>query len=662
MHLKIKKVIIWPKNDELQPREIQLKTDSINVVVGDSKTGKSSIISIIDYCLGSSKCLIPVGPIRDYSQWFGILIEINSGEVLLARKEPGLQSSTDLMYIEEGKNISIPTIIEESNINRNTIVNKLSAIDGLPRSNFSTEETVKPQDEKPSFRDFLSFCFQPQHIIANPFTLFYKADTIEHKLKLKNIIPLSIGIITSEVLEAEKRIQRLEQLIREKNNVLAEKRKIKAAWDLEIKSNYLSAFEFGILSTRAPIVNIESLSSEDCIFYLREACTNINLKTDILIENGLADKVQKYIISLRKKEEKLLERLDFLKIKSRQYDEFYQISINYKRSVNSQIGRLEPTGWLAKKMEAKGKHNCPICDSENITAKENVEALVNSINSLNSKISHIDNSMGLVDKEINEINNEILEVENQCNNVRVEIYKLSRENSQIENRLKSIENTYRLVGKIEENIKNYDQVSAGSDLILEIQKLKEEVDAIKKAIDYNGKDERKKYAISSISNLMKKYNKILDIEKYENPTELDLSNLTLNIFSGNRKDYLWEIGSGSNWMGYHISCILAMHEFFLKLKYNYVPSFIVFDQPSQVYFPETIRDDEGKQLNSDDIVRVKYIFNALSEYMSTTKNVTQIILLEHAAKEIWSEIPNTYFVEGERWKSDHALIPNEWFE
>ena len=37
----------------------------------------------------------------------------------------------------------------------------------------------------PSFRDMAAFNFQPQHIIANPYTLFFKADTTEHREKLK---------------------------------------------------------------------------------------------------------------------------------------------------------------------------------------------------------------------------------------------------------------------------------------------------------------------------------------------------------------------------------------------------------------------------------------------------------------------------------------------
>ncbi|GEM_PF-2071909 len=38
-----------------------------------------------------------------------------------------------------------------------------------------------------------AFNFQPQHIVANPYTLFSKADTTEHREKLRAIFPLVPG-------------------------------------------------------------------------------------------------------------------------------------------------------------------------------------------------------------------------------------------------------------------------------------------------------------------------------------------------------------------------------------------------------------------------------------------------------------------------------------
>jgi len=76
MQFYLEKVILWPVNKENKIEEINFFTDKINVIHGRSGTGKSSIISIIDYCLGASRCSIPVGLIRDEVEWFGVVLVI----------------------------------------------------------------------------------------------------------------------------------------------------------------------------------------------------------------------------------------------------------------------------------------------------------------------------------------------------------------------------------------------------------------------------------------------------------------------------------------------------------------------------------------------------------------------------------------------------------
>ena len=87
---------------------VEFQPGLVNVITGGSKTGKSAIIPIVDYCLGADKCTVPVGPIREACSWFGILLRSEHGRHLLARREPGEQQSTGNMYLLEGDEISIP--------------------------------------------------------------------------------------------------------------------------------------------------------------------------------------------------------------------------------------------------------------------------------------------------------------------------------------------------------------------------------------------------------------------------------------------------------------------------------------------------------------------------------------------------------------------------
>ena len=53
----IKSIIIFDKNGE--KRVVPLK-QGVNIITGESKTGKSALVEIIDYCLCSTRCTMPV--------------------------------------------------------------------------------------------------------------------------------------------------------------------------------------------------------------------------------------------------------------------------------------------------------------------------------------------------------------------------------------------------------------------------------------------------------------------------------------------------------------------------------------------------------------------------------------------------------------------------
>jgi hypothetical protein len=188
MLLQIKEVILWPRDTSTAPRRLRFNSGRVNVISGASKTGKSALIPIVDYCLGLDSCGIPVGIIRQACDWFGVLISTTEGEKLLARREPGEQRSTGDMFILEGRRVDIPDVIEMKNASVALVRRKLDQLARLTNLGFD-QESVSGFRQRPSFRDLMAFCFQPQNVIANPDVLFFKADTYEHREKLRTIFP-----------------------------------------------------------------------------------------------------------------------------------------------------------------------------------------------------------------------------------------------------------------------------------------------------------------------------------------------------------------------------------------------------------------------------------------------------------------------------------------
>src|SRR4051794_529312 len=108
MEFQIRAIILWPRKPGLKPRPLFFDLSSVNVITGASKTGKSAIVPIIDYCLGAEKCAIPVGVIRERCEWFGVLVQTAEGQKLFARREPGSQATTGDMFYLQAREVVIP--------------------------------------------------------------------------------------------------------------------------------------------------------------------------------------------------------------------------------------------------------------------------------------------------------------------------------------------------------------------------------------------------------------------------------------------------------------------------------------------------------------------------------------------------------------------------
>ena len=155
------------------------------------------------------------------------------------------------------------------------------------------------------------------------------------------------------------------------------------------------------------------------------------------------------------------------------------------------------------------------------------------------------------------------------------------------------------------------------------------------------------------------------LERSDEQISLSIKDLNL-VFSGgqpSRRDLLSELGSGENWMGYHLATFLALHEFLASLPNSPVAKFLVIDQPSQVYFPAQILDEhaDGNRpgLNDKDKEATRRIFEVLAHGISRIGESFQVIVTEHADEDIWGGIPGVTL--SARWRGEgNYLIPGDW--
>ncbi|NNG35297.1 DUF3732 domain-containing protein [Nakamurella aerolata] len=117
------------------------------------------------------------------------------------------------------------------------------------------------------------------------------------------------------------------------------------------------------------------------------------------------------------------------------------------------------------------------------------------------------------------------------------------------------------------------------------------------------------------------------------------------------------IGSGMSWVGYHLTAYLALQEYFIEMN-RPVPRFIVFDQPSQAFFPRdrTTGGDVAK-LSDTDRDNTRKLYKLMYNAVAQSEGRLQIIAFDHA------DFSDPWFQESiiELWYDGTALIPREWY-
>ncbi len=659
MEMKIKSIILWPKDTSKDKREIKFETDKVNVITGQSQTGKSALIPIIDYCLGSNKCAIPVRTIRDTVEWFEILIDLGFTQMLLARREPGDQDQTSDMYMHES--ISIKEIRRPYKIcNTDAVKSRLNELSGLSNLDFEDADIQTSFKNPPSIRDMSAFEFQPQHIIANPYTLFFKADTFEHQEKLKTIFPLVLGIIDNKVLKLKRELKDSEKILKIKQKELDAKKVAVDAWLANIKAFYSYGKELGLLPDAPDSFSMVGSSLQEYLNYLKSIPQYISKLYLPEIEEGNTERSVDWLTELKRKEDEVAHEIEIRRNKLSKMHRLFMAEKNYESALIIQQHRLEGANWFSDKLSENP--SCPFCGSRNELALVNLKELISLSNEILGSSSQVKNTFPILDKEISNLKRELRDLENILKDTRIQ-----REFLEESANRQSVYEVYRFVGRLEQSLNNISEVQSDSGLAKEVDNLKYEIQNIKSQLDPIGEKRRLELVINQISKVISYYAQILQVEHQNDLVLIDTTNLTVRIQSDkNRKDFLWEIGSGANWMGYHISTLLALHEYFISLHKNFVPQFLIIDQPSQVYFPERWPLDPHPRKpeeplnkpNSDDLNRTRKIFQALSAGIIRTKGKLQIIVIEHADEIAWEGIDNIHLVE--RWRDGDALIPKEW--
>lgn len=633
-NIQIENIVIWAKNPKLEPKILSFAKGKINIIYGLSQTGKSAIIPIIDYCLGSTQNKIPVGHIREHSAWFGIVLNIDETKMLIIRENLD-EASNKVIVIENIENI--PPFVDRSiEKDINDFKLELNKIMGVPF--YEPAHSLGIRDSRLSFRDLVTFNFQPQYIVANPNCLLYKMDTSQYKRLMLPVFNLVIGAETLENIENRIKFDLLKEKLNKLNKRKEEAKKARNIQLENCESIISSAIKYGLLDetysdkvrNQKEHKNILKILSEKTIRDLSPSLKNADSISDLLNNiNQEIEPLNNRLITLQSQKEYVEELISLLK------------SRNEKTKMKT--NRLEIAKFIHDFCEENANETACLGDLEELCANLNV--LTNSLNKrLEPEIALYVKKLLDIDKEINDIsmNVEVLKKE------KFEIAKLGEKKNIVE--------------------KIYEDIIIKSKILLEFanskdEDINEEIKNIQEQIDKISIDDVETEYKNCIKNIIKYGQKYLpDIKEFHYISQFIKDDMTIKVKKeeySNKDFYLWETGSGSNWVAFHIGVILGFHFHFIEKKLP-IFNFVMYDQPSQVYFPQKILKEEDNMFEDKDIKQVQKMFQIFENAVKDAKGNLQIIVSDHADELVWGNIPDEYKHIVANWSNGDALIPQEW--
>ena len=649
MYFQIVKLVLWRKGEQGN-RVVRFAPGRLNVITGASKTGKSAVIPIIDYCLGSGKCAIPVGVIRDACSWFGVVVQTVEGEKLFARREPGQQRQTGDMYVLESDEVDVPTFITERNSNSDIAKAILDRVAGLSQLGFDPDNDGAYQ-ARPSFRDLMAFIFQPQNIVANPDVLFFGADTTEHREKLRTVFPYALNAVTAEMLAARWEMSQLQRRLRRLERELGAATSTVDVWRTEAHGWLRQAIDLGILPPSSPLPE-EWL---EILGLLREVTKTTSRSARPTLDSLDASLAR--LEQLRLEETEIAVELSENRQRYNEIRRLLQSSESYGSAIRVQRDRLRLSEWLRSQAEASSDALVQVSSQ----GRQDIDNLCAALEGIEMRIRSHPTMSDTLDKERIRLSARVERSIQRLTQVRQEIAVLGRESEEASESLYRSDQIDRFLGRLEQGIVLYDRTEDDASLHQRISDLKAQIDQLRQDMSESGVQRRLNNALRSIESHASSIVPKLDAEWPEAPIRLVINDLTLQVIQGTREDYLWEIGSGANWLAYHIALTLSLQSYFLDQPHHPVPGLLVYDQPSQAYFPRrSVRSDESKEpvWSDEDVVAVRKVFRAVSDEVRRADGRLQAIILDHAGSDVWGEVEGVAVVEN--WRDGGRLVPEEW--
>ena len=616
MNFYISKIRLWFRHGG-EPRDLEFFKDKVNVITGDSSTGKSSVLRIIDYCLLSERSTIVEDVINENVAWYGLVFHIDDIPYTIIRQAPTVESAEMKVLFREGEYLPDEPIADLDDIRAKALVKMNELFHINPKLKLGSKV-------KQHFRHNLIFNYLTEDIIATESTYqdlrFFRRD--EYSQILNDLFKLAIGVNVSKLRELESELQTAQT--REKNKKRAqekeqenrekfEKTKVEIANQVE-ELGLGAATELGDSPT-AWAANIKSIV-ENC---------NLQFKNEET--NRQRNEIEMALVKVR-------EKLGYFESLEKEYK-------IYQKRLERQNESLVPVEYVKKHL------------SELMTYQETGQLLRELTEAWEMIKQSYKPDLKLPEDFENTKKGLILDEQKLVADWRkLNPYQIDQKD------IVWIRKTILLAERMEKELTKEPKLTITDEMLVQYGETISQIE--EKLVRLRAKNEN---ALGNLNDEIGKYYKYQTgiseaYRDYKPVYSMDEKMLMLITEDGEYPK--GNVGSKSNYMFLHLCYFFGLHDLLINNRNEQIPQFLFIDQPSIPYYADknTAIVSKNGEITNDDREKLKEAFRLTDKFMRemTRNGHFQIIMIEHAEEDYWNNLET--FVTRYKFRNGDGLIPS----
>ncbi|CAH0178693.1 DUF3732 domain-containing protein [Roseomonas sp. CECT 9278] len=642
MTMQIRAIAIYSLDGER--RDVRFALGRLNIVAGGSKTGKSALLDIVDYCWGRSECTVAQGEIRRSVSWFAVLFDRDGEGILVARRNPGPAAATsdDIHFERNAEDLPERDDGFTKNITADGLRLQLSILLGIPENLQVPEPGATRQPLAATSGQAIFFCLQAQDEIANRRLLFHRQGDQYIPQHIKDVLPYFVGAVDEDhylnqrrLADARTRLRRLERDLADAEAAAGESSG--AADRLLGEARRAGLIEFG-----------ETPADPTAVRQLLEVASAPRSATLAEFEESGTD-----LAELEENRRRLRVEMDGIREEIDEVKRFSKEAAGFETEAKEHEARLVSIGLVGATDADHG--SCPLCASRLTVAVPSVEEIRRSLTVVERQLASVRRDSPRLQTRLADLETRRSTKEREIREAQARIAGRIAENERLRVQQDRLAEGARVAGRIAYFLENARTVSVGSQLREDVTRCRAQVSELQRLVDPEVTEERLAGSLSLIASYLAEYARHLDLEHSDHPLRFDRRNLTVVAESPEGPLPLGQMGSGENWVGYHVALHLALHRL-LRLRRRPVPAFLILDQPSQAHYPPERDVGQVGGQDDEDQIAVARLFRLLWDYARELAPTMQVIVMDHF------EVLDDWFRDAtvERWRDGIKLVPLTW--